>query len=101
MAVLLVNRLRKLSERFIRPVVPVVVALALAIAATACTPGPAPTADIISGVVQGQDGPEGWTLYAAPGPQMKNVDNSRSADFHYYNWSVHIGRFHISRHARS
>ena len=61
---LLVNRLRKLSERFIRPVVPVVVALALAIAATACTLGPAPTGDIISGVVQGQDGPEAgvWVI---------------------------------------
>ena len=34
----------------------------------------------------GQHCPEGWTLYAAPGPQMKNVDNSRSADCHYYNW---------------
>jgi hypothetical protein len=34
----------------------------------------------------GQHCPEGWTLYPAPGPQMKNVDNSRSADFHYYNW---------------
>ncbi len=34
----------------------------------------------------GQHCPQGWTLYPAPGPQMKNVDNSRSADFHYYNW---------------
>ena len=65
-AVLFVNRLRKLSERFIRPVVPVAAALALAIAATACTLGPAPTGDIISGVVQGQDGPEAgvWVIAA-------------------------------------
>jgi hypothetical protein len=34
----------------------------------------------------GQHCPEGWTLYSAPGPQMKNVDAPGSADFHYYNW---------------
>ena len=58
-----VNRLRKLSERFIRPVVPAV-ALALAITSTACTAVPAPTEGIISGVVEGQDGPEAgiWVI---------------------------------------
>ena len=34
----------------------------------------------------GQHCPEGWTLYPTPGPQMKNVKDSGSADFHYYNW---------------
>ena len=34
----------------------------------------------------GQHCPEGWTLYAAPGPQMKGVTAAGSADFHYYNW---------------
>jgi hypothetical protein len=30
--------------------------------------------------------PEGWTLYPVPGPQMKNVVESGSADFLYSNW---------------
>ena len=30
--------------------------------------------------------PEGWTLYAVPGPQMKNVTTGGSADFMYSNW---------------
>ena len=34
----------------------------------------------------GQHCPEGWTLYPTPGPQMKGVSDSGSADFHYYNW---------------
>ena len=34
----------------------------------------------------GQHCPEGWTLHATPGPQMKGVDRHGSADFHYYNW---------------
>ena len=34
----------------------------------------------------GQHCPEGWTLYPAPGPRMKNTATSASADFHYYNW---------------
>jgi len=34
----------------------------------------------------GQHCPEGWTLYPTPGPQMKNVDDPGSADYHYYNW---------------
>jgi len=34
----------------------------------------------------GQHCPEGWTLYPTPGPQMKNVKDPGSADFHYYNW---------------
>ncbi|MFL2434558.1 MAG: carboxypeptidase regulatory-like domain-containing protein, partial [Vicinamibacterales bacterium] len=34
----------------------------------------------------GQHCPEGWTLYATPGPQMKGLRNNGSADFHYYNW---------------
>jgi hypothetical protein len=34
----------------------------------------------------GQHCPEGWTLHQTPGPQMKGVVTSGSADFHYYNW---------------
>ena len=34
----------------------------------------------------GQHCPEGWTLYATPGPQMKGVTDHGSADFHYYHW---------------
>ena len=34
----------------------------------------------------GQQCPEGWTLYTAPGPKMKGVTDEGSADFEYYNW---------------
>jgi hypothetical protein len=34
----------------------------------------------------GQHCGEGWTLYPAPGPQMKGTDLPGSADFSYYNW---------------
>jgi hypothetical protein len=34
----------------------------------------------------GQHCPEGWTLYATPGPNFKNVRDSGSADSHYYDW---------------
>jgi len=34
----------------------------------------------------GQHCPEGWTLYATPGPNFKGVTDHGSADFHYYNW---------------
>ena len=34
----------------------------------------------------GQHCPQGWTLHATPGPQMKGVTTHGSADFHYYNW---------------
>ncbi len=34
----------------------------------------------------GQHCVEGWTLYDAPGPQMKNVETPGSADYHYYSW---------------
>ena len=34
----------------------------------------------------GQHCPEGWTLHATPGPQMKGVTDHGSADFHYYSW---------------
>ena len=38
----------------------------------------------------GQHCPEGWRLYPTPGPQMKGVTDSGSADFHYYNWVDHF-----------
>ena len=34
----------------------------------------------------GQHCPEGWTLYPTPGPNFKNVNDSGSADSHYYDW---------------
>ncbi len=34
----------------------------------------------------GQQCPEGWTIYTAPGPKMKGVTDESSADFEYYNW---------------
>jgi hypothetical protein len=34
----------------------------------------------------GQHCPEGWTLYPTPGPNFKNVNESGSADSHYYDW---------------
>ena len=34
----------------------------------------------------GQHCPEGWTLYPMPGPQMRGVEGSVGADFHYYSW---------------
>ena len=34
----------------------------------------------------GQHCVEGWTLYDAPGPQMKGVETPGSADYHYYSW---------------
>lgn len=43
--------------------------------------------EVLSGpTATGQHCPEGWTLHPTPGPQMKNVVTSGSADFHYYNW---------------
>lgn len=41
----------------------------------------------------GQQCPEGWTLYAAPGPQMRGVTDPGSADFHYYNWVDQFNTF--------
>jgi hypothetical protein len=34
----------------------------------------------------GQHCPEGWTLYATPGPKFQGVESSGSADSHYYDW---------------
>ncbi|HEX4773289.1 MAG TPA: carboxypeptidase-like regulatory domain-containing protein [Bryobacteraceae bacterium] len=34
----------------------------------------------------GQHCPEGWTLYATPGPKFRGVEASGSADSHYYDW---------------
>jgi hypothetical protein len=34
----------------------------------------------------GQQCPEGWTLYQAPGPNFKGVTESGSADAYYLNW---------------
>ncbi|CAI7997956.1 Acylamidase [Geodia barretti] len=43
--------------------------------------------DVLNGpTATGQHCPQGWSLYATPGPQMKGVTSHGSADFHYYNW---------------
>jgi hypothetical protein len=43
--------------------------------------------DVMNGpTATGQHCPDGWSLHATPGPQMKGVDVDGSADFHYYNW---------------
>ena len=43
--------------------------------------------DVLNGpTATGQHCPQGWTLHATPGPQMKGVSTHGSADFHYYNW---------------
>ena len=34
----------------------------------------------------GKHCPEGWTLYQTPGPNFKGVNDSGSADFHYFNF---------------
>jgi hypothetical protein len=34
----------------------------------------------------GQQCPEGWALFATPGPNFKNVKDPGSADSHYYDW---------------
>ena len=34
----------------------------------------------------GQHCPEGWTLYATPGPKFKGVTDDINADYHYFNW---------------
>lgn len=46
---------------------------------TKCTVFNGPTAT-------GRQCDAGWSLTPAPGPQMKNVQSSGSADFVYYNW---------------
>ena len=34
----------------------------------------------------GDQCPEGWTLWQTPGPNLKGIESSGSADFHYYTW---------------
>ena len=34
----------------------------------------------------GQQCPEGWTLYPAPGPKMNGMTDGTGADYEYYNW---------------
>ena len=58
-------RLRNVYEHFMRPLVPLVASLTLALAWSACTPGDGGMNDaIISGGVEGQDGPEAgvWVI---------------------------------------
>lgn len=34
----------------------------------------------------GQHCPEGWTLYAGPGPNFRGVNTAANADYYYYSW---------------
>jgi hypothetical protein len=45
----------------------------------------------------GQHCPEGFTLYASPGPQLRNVNESGSADSHYYDWVDQFDTFGLGR----
>ena len=51
-------RLSRVHEHFMRPIVLLAASLALAVASTACSPGPGMDDGVISGVVQGDNGPE-------------------------------------------
>ncbi len=39
----------------------------------------------------GQQCPEGWTLYPAPGPNMQGATEAVNDDFYYYNWVDQYG----------
>ena len=45
----------------------------------------------------GQHCPEGWTLYAEPLPQFKNVTESGSAEASYYIWVDQFGTFGLGK----
>jgi hypothetical protein len=45
----------------------------------------------------GQQCPEGWTLYPFPGPQLKGVTDSGSADASYYNWVDQFDTFGLGK----
>ena len=57
-------RLAKAYEHFMRPIVALAAALALAIASSACSGGPAMDDGVISGVIEGENGPEAgvWVI---------------------------------------
>ena len=57
-------RLSTVYEHFMRPIIALAAALALAIASSACTGGPTMDDGIISGVVEGENGPEAgvWVI---------------------------------------
>jgi hypothetical protein len=45
----------------------------------------------------GQHCPEGWTLYPLPGPQLKGVDDSGSAEASYYDWVDQFDTFGLGK----
>jgi hypothetical protein len=45
----------------------------------------------------GQHCPEGWTLYAEPAPQFKNVTDHGSAEASYYTWVDQFDTFGLGR----
>ena len=45
----------------------------------------------------GQQCPEGWALYADPGPQFKGVTDSGSADSNYYDWVDQFDTFGLGK----
>ncbi len=55
------------------------------------------TAPLNGPTATGQHCPEGWRLYATPGPNFKNVAGSGSADSHYYDWVDQFDTFGLGR----
>jgi hypothetical protein len=45
----------------------------------------------------GQHCPEGWTLYQLPGPQLKGVSDSGSAEAPYYDWVDQFDTFGLGK----
>jgi hypothetical protein len=45
----------------------------------------------------GQHCPEGWTLYPLPGPQLKGVEDSGSAEASYYDWVDQFDTFGLGK----
>lgn len=45
----------------------------------------------------GKHCPEGWTLYALPGPQFQNVPDAGSAESSYYTWVDQFDTFGLGR----
>jgi hypothetical protein len=45
----------------------------------------------------GRHCPEGWTLYPFPGPQMRNVPDTGSAEASYYTWVDQFDTFGLGR----
>ena len=44
--------------------------------------------NLVSGpeMLEGRQCPEGWSVYPSPGPNLRGVTETGSADMHYFNW---------------